>query len=375
MLAGRIAEPLSIYVDTHGTGTVDEAKIEAVLPQLIGVLEQSNGLNYRVLTNYNNTAVPSFTYRVGASYVTGSHAFKFGFQEQNAFLSPYYSAPADYEINLVRGVPNQVIYLPTPYRLTNYAYKSSAYGQDQWRVNRLTLNLGIRWEYHSPWVEVADRQSNFDLITGKILLAGKDGKFLTSRHLVDRLEREILGNVSIKLFATGSPDVGAERFSVLTASARSRPDFTCWIAPAGRPGVGGKTVHAGFDSAFAGSARTRTETAADNPPWRRPIRLHVPQFIRNIEERRMPVHFGVRRFEQCFLVAGHAGDNVGCPDDPYAHTLVPTRVDVAGVQHRHFGVRRVQAADMAVRQAVLAAHEDFPQRPVVHAACFPCLAA
>ncbi|WP_454884428.1 methionine adenosyltransferase [Sphingomonas oryzagri] len=30
-----IAEPLSIYVDTHGTGTVDEAKIEAVLPQLV----------------------------------------------------------------------------------------------------------------------------------------------------------------------------------------------------------------------------------------------------------------------------------------------------------------------------------------------------
>ena len=38
-------------------------------------------------------------------------------------------------------------------------------------------------------------------------LAGKDGKFLTSRHLVDRLNKEILGNVSIKLFETGSPDV------------------------------------------------------------------------------------------------------------------------------------------------------------------------
>jgi S-adenosylmethionine synthetase len=30
-----IAEPLSLYVDTHGTGTVDGAKIEAVLPQLV----------------------------------------------------------------------------------------------------------------------------------------------------------------------------------------------------------------------------------------------------------------------------------------------------------------------------------------------------
>jgi GTP-binding protein len=38
-------------------------------------------------------------------------------------------------------------------------------------------------------------------------LAGRDGKYLTSRHLVERLEREILGNVSIKLFSTDSPDV------------------------------------------------------------------------------------------------------------------------------------------------------------------------
>ncbi|WP_174280091.1 methionine adenosyltransferase [Sphingomonas bacterium] len=30
-----VAEPLSLYVDTHGTGTVEEARIEAVLPKLV----------------------------------------------------------------------------------------------------------------------------------------------------------------------------------------------------------------------------------------------------------------------------------------------------------------------------------------------------
>lgn len=30
-----VAEPLSIHVDLHGTGTVDEAKLEAILPQLV----------------------------------------------------------------------------------------------------------------------------------------------------------------------------------------------------------------------------------------------------------------------------------------------------------------------------------------------------
>jgi hypothetical protein len=50
------------------------------------------------------------------------------------------------------------------------------YFQDDWRVNNnLTLNLGLRWEYHTPLVEVADRQSNFTPFTGVLQLAGKDG--------------------------------------------------------------------------------------------------------------------------------------------------------------------------------------------------------
>lgn len=37
-------------------------------------------------------------------------------------------------------------------------------------------------------------------------LAGRDGKFLTSRQIRDRLEREVLGNVSIRIGATASPE-------------------------------------------------------------------------------------------------------------------------------------------------------------------------
>lgn len=37
--------------------------------------------------------------------------------------------------------------------------------------------------------------------------AGREGKFVTSRHLKERLQKEILGNVSIKISDTDSPDV------------------------------------------------------------------------------------------------------------------------------------------------------------------------
>ena len=56
-----IAEPLSVYVDTHGTGTVDEAKLEAVLPQLVrltpkGIREhlQLNAPIYRKTAAYGH---------------------------------------------------------------------------------------------------------------------------------------------------------------------------------------------------------------------------------------------------------------------------------------------------------------------------------
>src|SRR6201999_1980849 len=32
-----VAEPLSVYVDTHGTGKVDEAKLEKILPQVMNL--------------------------------------------------------------------------------------------------------------------------------------------------------------------------------------------------------------------------------------------------------------------------------------------------------------------------------------------------
>ena len=46
------------------------------------------------------------------------------------------------------------------------------YVQDDFRVNsKLTLNLGLRYDVYVPWVEVDDRQSNFDVTTGQFVVA------------------------------------------------------------------------------------------------------------------------------------------------------------------------------------------------------------
>lgn len=47
------------------------------------------------------------------------------------------------------------------------------YAQDNWRVtDRLTLNLGVRYEAHTPWIEQNDRQLNIALGTGQLEYAG-----------------------------------------------------------------------------------------------------------------------------------------------------------------------------------------------------------
>jgi hypothetical protein len=50
------------------------------------------------------------------------------------------------------------------------------YGQDTWRLtDRFTLNLGLRYEAHTPWVETHDEQANYNFATGNIDLAGQNG--------------------------------------------------------------------------------------------------------------------------------------------------------------------------------------------------------
>jgi hypothetical protein len=48
----------------------------------------------------------------------------------------------------------------------------SLYLQDDFRVtSKLTVNAGLRWDVYVPWIEQDNRQSNFDEVTGRFIIA------------------------------------------------------------------------------------------------------------------------------------------------------------------------------------------------------------
>lgn len=79
------------------------------------------------------------------------------------------------------GIPTNST-ITTVFKLHNRQYTPSAFIQDDYKASsKLTLNLGVRYDYFSPIVEKNNRQSNFDYATGQLIVAGVNG---ASRSLV-----------------------------------------------------------------------------------------------------------------------------------------------------------------------------------------------
>jgi hypothetical protein len=124
---------------------------------LIGVFEQSTGISYHGPIGYfGGRTNGQIRFRAnlmdrharGAmSYVTGAHAFKVGFtQHWGDRTSNNNIARHNITYQFNNGIPNQVS-LRLPFTSETHVSDGGVYAQDRWTIARLTLNLGMRWDY------------------------------------------------------------------------------------------------------------------------------------------------------------------------------------------------------------------------------------
>ncbi|MBI4485291.1 MAG: TonB-dependent receptor, partial [Acidobacteria bacterium] len=115
---------------------------------LIQVQEQSTGRNYRGTASANRSINAPTQVRAVASYVTGAHALKAGFNwgtvdQSRETFSP--DAPLIFRLN--NGVPNRITQFSTPFIALVEGVETAFFVQDRWTVRRLTLSGGVRYDY------------------------------------------------------------------------------------------------------------------------------------------------------------------------------------------------------------------------------------
>jgi hypothetical protein len=125
-----------------------------VSPSVVSVTELSTNTILRNVATLSINRNVQFSTKAYMSYVTGSHAFKVGMQTQTGHRKITNTGTGnDISYQLLRGVPVAIVQQTTPYTYEDHVkLELGVFAQDQWTINHLTLNAGMRFDYLNSYV-------------------------------------------------------------------------------------------------------------------------------------------------------------------------------------------------------------------------------
>ncbi|WP_158794584.1 TonB-dependent receptor [Granulicella sp. L60] len=133
----------------------------------------------------SDSIVNAFTYGDNLTWQHGKQTLKFGAQvlryQENRYYSGndgtlgWFSFNASVDDFLHDNVTTEGQGALTG-RWGQRQYRPAFFVQDDYKLSsNLTINLGLRWEYDQPYIEVNNKQANINLTTGAIVNAGVNG--------------------------------------------------------------------------------------------------------------------------------------------------------------------------------------------------------
>jgi hypothetical protein len=185
------------FGNTLGIGNGNPGTLDGLL-----ALNFSNSVLSNIGTQESTQSFDDHVWQVedALSWNHGRHNFKFGGQWWRQIIKTFYAgnngqlglmdfdgrftASSNNASHTGDGAADFFLGLPFQYGRgvsTGKTWEQSGnvigiYVQDTWRItDRLTLNLGLRYDAHTPWVESNNQQANYNFATGNIDLAGKGG--------------------------------------------------------------------------------------------------------------------------------------------------------------------------------------------------------
>jgi hypothetical protein len=115
-------------------------------PGAIATFDQVRSVISGVSPRMDTNTARMFTYAGNVSYVTGSHNLKVGTQVRTGGSQELFTIGGDILQITSNGVPNSVRLVNTPSGHKEEGVNTALYAQDSWRLGRVTINPGVRYE-------------------------------------------------------------------------------------------------------------------------------------------------------------------------------------------------------------------------------------